>query len=109
MQMARNFDCFGAPCAAFFALDKNMQQGQWSDVGMMMQSMTLLAREKGLHTCPQEAWAMWTPTVKKHLGIGADKIFFSGLAIGHADPEALVNTLESPRAPIDEVITYMGF
>ena len=54
-QMARNFEFFGAPCAMFFALDKSMQEGQWSDMGMFIQSIMLLARERGLHSCPQEA------------------------------------------------------
>ena len=46
-QMARNFEFFGAPCAMFFALDKSMQEGQWSDMGMIIQSIMLLARERG--------------------------------------------------------------
>ena len=36
-----------------------MQEGQWSDLGMFIQSIMLLAREEGLHTAPQEAWAIW--------------------------------------------------
>ena len=35
-QMARNFEFFGAPCAMFFALDKSMQEGQWSDMGLSL-------------------------------------------------------------------------
>ena len=108
-QMAENFRFFGAPCALFFALHKTMQQGQWSDVGMLIQSISLLARERGLHSCPQEAWAIWAPTVKKHLNIGDDMMLFCGLALGYADPDALINQLQSPRAPMDEVVTYMGF
>ena len=86
-----------------------MQEGQWSDMGMLIQTMMLLARERGLHTCPQEAWAIWAPTVKEYLGIPDSHIFFCGLALGYADPDASVNSLESPRAPMDEVVTYLGF
>lgn len=32
MQFARNFEFFGAPCALFFAIDRQMQQGQWADL-----------------------------------------------------------------------------
>jgi hypothetical protein len=35
--------------------------------------------------------------------------FFCGLALGYADPDAAINQLESPRAPMDEVIDYIGF
>ena len=48
-----------APAAMFFAIDRIMGADQWADVGMFMQSVMLLARERGLHTCPQEAWASW--------------------------------------------------
>ena len=87
-QMARNFEFFGAPCAMFFALDKSMQEGQWSDMGMIIQSIMLLARERGLHSCPQEAWAIWAPSVKKFLDIPDTMTFFCGLALGYADPDA---------------------
>ncbi len=107
--LANNFTFFNAPVGMFFALDKQMQEGQWSDMGMLIQTIMLLARERGLHSCPQEAWAIWAPTVKQHLDIPDHMTLFCGLALGHADPDAPVNTLESPRAPMDEVVTYLGF
>ncbi len=108
-QMAQNFSFFGAPCAMFFALDKTMQEGQWSDMGMLIQSIMLLARERGLHTCPQEAWAIWAPSLKKTLAIPDHMTLFCGLALGYADTDAQINKLQSPRAPMDEVVTYLGF
>src|SRR6516162_1687413 len=54
---AGNWEFFGAPVGLIFTIDRQMQQGQWADLGMFMQSIMLLAREHGLHTCPQEAWA----------------------------------------------------
>ena len=107
--LASNFTFFNAPVGMFFAIDKQMQEGQWSDMGMLIQTISLLARERGLHTCPQEAWAIWAPTVKDYLDIPDNMTFFCGLALGYADPDAPVNSLESPRAPIDEVVQYLGF
>ncbi|MDC0131636.1 nitroreductase [Alphaproteobacteria bacterium] len=108
-QMARNFEFFGAPCAMFFAIDKSMQEGQWSDMGMLIQSIMLLARERGLHSCPQEAWAMWSPSVKSFLDIPDNMTFFCALALGYADPDAAINQLQSPRAQVDEVASFVGF
>ncbi|MBE8219859.1 MAG: nitroreductase [Alphaproteobacteria bacterium] len=108
-QFANNFRFFNAPCALFFAVDKNMQEGQWSDTGMLIQSMMLLARERGLHTCPQEAWAIWSPSVKKFLDIPDTMTFFCALAIGYADTDAKINAFESPRAPLNEIVKYVGF
>ncbi len=106
-QLMENYTFFGAPVALFFAIDKQMQQGQWADLGMMMQSIMLLAREKGLHTCPQEIWALWTQTIKEFLHIPDNMMFFCGLALGFADPDALINQLESPRAPLAETVQFL--
>jgi nitroreductase len=58
-QFARNYAVFGAPALMFFVIDRHMGADQWADVGMFMQNIMLLAREHGLHTCAQEAWASW--------------------------------------------------
>ena len=43
-QFARNYDFFGAPVGMFFFLDRSMGPPQWSDLGMFIQSLMLLAR-----------------------------------------------------------------
>jgi nitroreductase len=108
MQFARNFEFFGAPCAMFFAIDRQMQQGQWADLGMFMQSVMLLAREYGLHTAPQEAWAIWYKTVGEFLAIPPELMLFCGMGIGYMDPEAPINRLRSERAPAGEFVTFRG-
>lgn len=108
MQFARNFEFFGAPCALFFAIDRQMQQGQWADLGMFIQSIMLLAREHGLHTAPQEAWAIWYKTVGEFLSIPPELMLFCGMGIGHIDPKAPINSLRSERAPLDEFATFRG-
>lgn len=108
VQMLENYKFFGAPVGLFFAIDKQMQEGQWSDLGMIIQSIMLLAREKGLHTCPQEIWAMWAPSVKKFLSIPDDMTFFCGMSLGYADPDAAINQLQSPRAPLSENVSFIG-
>lgn len=108
MQFARNFEFFGAPTALFFAIDRQMQQGQWADLGMFMQSIMLLAREHGLHTASQEAWAIWHKTLGEYLAIPPELMLFCGMAIGHADETAPINKLRSERAPLDAFVTFKG-
>ena len=72
--MAKNFEFFGAPVGLIFTLDREMGPPQWSDVGMFMQTFMLLAREQGLHTCPQEAWANWAATCAEVCGIPSNEI-----------------------------------
>ena len=51
----RNFEFFGAPVGLFFRMDRELLYGSWLDVGMFMQNIMILARGKGLETCPQQA------------------------------------------------------
>jgi nitroreductase len=108
-QFARNYDFFGAPVGLFFSIDRRMGADQWSDVGMLMQNIMLLAREHGLHTCPQEAWAVWHKTVAEFLQIPADHMLFCGMALGHADEGAPINSWRTERAPLAEFATLLGF
>jgi nitroreductase len=107
-QFARNFDFFGAPAAMFFAIDRQMGADQWSDVGMFMQSLMLLAREHGLHTCAQEAWSLWYRTLGEFLQFPAELMLFCGLAIGYRDESAPINRLRTDRAPLQEFATFRG-
>ena len=51
-QYARNYQFFGAPVAIFFALERSFGVAQWADLGGYLQTVMLLARAYGLHTCP---------------------------------------------------------
>jgi nitroreductase len=102
-----NWEFFGAPCGLIITMDRQMQQGQWADLGMYLQSVMLLAREHGLHTCPQEAWAVFHPVIREYLSIPTNEMVFCGMAIGYADEMAPVNGLESERAPFEEYVTLV--
>ncbi|MDE1173876.1 MAG: nitroreductase [Parvibaculaceae bacterium] len=108
MQFARNFQFFGAPTGLFFAIDRQMGLGQWSDLGMFIQSLMLLAREHGLHTAAQEAWAIWHTTVTEFIGIPDELMLFCGMAIGYMDESHPMNSLRTDRAPLEEVATFIS-
>ncbi|MEL7156659.1 MAG: nitroreductase [Actinomycetota bacterium] len=99
--LARNFDFFGAPAAFFCFIDRGMGSAQWSDLGMFLQTFMLLAQEAGIDTCPQEAWAPWAELVQTFVKAPDDEMLFCGMAIGKADWDASVNSLESPRMPLE--------
>jgi nitroreductase len=106
---ARNFEFFGAPVALFFCLDRRMGPPQWSDVGMYMQNVMLLAREHGLHTCAQEAWSHWAKSVGEFLQLPPELMLFSGMALGHRDEHHPINRLRTARAPLEEFASLRGF
>ena len=109
MQLARNYEFFGAPVGLFFYLDRTMGPPQWSDVGMYMQTVMLLAREHGLHTCAQEIWSVIPRTVAEKLEVPANLMLFAGMALGYADPAHPVNTLRTDRATLGEFAVLRGF
>ncbi|WP_316154427.1 nitroreductase [Cupriavidus sp. BIC8F] len=107
-QFANNFTFFGAPLALFCTVDRRMGPPQWSDLGMYLQTVMLLLREEGLDSCAQECWAMYPQTIGKFLSLPAERMLFTGMAIGYEDPEAPANQLRAVRAPLDEFTEFMG-
>jgi len=108
-QYARNFAGFDAPVMLFISIDRSMGSAQWADLGMFMQSIMLLAREFGLHTCPQESWSGWYCEVTEAVALPAQRMLFSGIALGHKDESAPINRLRTPRAELAEFASFRGF
>lgn len=98
-QWARNYEFFGAPVGLFFTIDRIMAQGSWLDYGMFLQNVMLAARARGLDTCPQAAFCNYPRIIAKHLEIPAERMIVCGMALGHADPTAVENTLRTERDP----------
>ena len=107
-QFARNYQLFGAPAALFCYVDRGMGTPQWSDLGMYLQTVMLLLRERGLDSCAQECWAMYQQSVAAFLNPPAEWMLFCGMAIGYADESAAVNRLDSRRLPLEEFATFLG-
>jgi len=108
-QFHKNFELFGAPVGLFFTLDERMGAPQWADVGMIMQTLMLLAVEEGLGACAQEAWSMFPETLGRHLSLGEHEMVFAGMALGFADERRPINNWRTRRAEFDEIVTMRGF
>ena len=109
LQFARNYEFFGAPVGLFFYVDRRVGPPQWTDLGMYMQTVMLLAREHGLHTCAQEAWSVWYRTVGEFMQLPPELMLFSGMALGYRDESAPINSLRTDRAPLEEFAELRGF
>jgi nitroreductase len=108
-QYARNFEFFGAPVGLLFTIDRSMGPPQWSDLGMYIQTVMLLARAYGLDTCSIEAWTHWHKTVAAFLALPAEEMVFCGMALGHGDPAAPINAWRSTREDLDGFAVFAGF
>jgi nitroreductase len=100
-----NWDCFGAPAALFVYIDRDLGPAQWADLGMYLQTVMLLLRAEGLHSCPQMAWSQVRETVADVLSPPNGLILFCGMSIGYEDPT--VNYVRTGRAPLDETVTFV--
>jgi nitroreductase len=108
-QLARNAEFFGAPVGLFFCLDRKVGPPQWSDVGMYMQTVMLLATERGLDTCAQEYWARYPKSVAEFVGLPEDHMVFSGMALGWRDPDHPINNWRTRRDPFEVWGEMRGF
>ena len=106
-QMLENFKFFGAPSAFFCFVDRQMGRPQWSDLGMFLQNFMLLAKEVGLDTCPQEAWAIKQESVTAFVKAPDELMLFCGMAIGYKDDEAKINKLRTERRPFEDWATFV--
>ena len=100
-----NWDCFGAPAALFCYIDRDLGPAQWADVGMYLQTVMLLLRAEGLHSCPQIAWSVYRKTVAEVLSPPDRLILFCGMSIGFED--VTVDYARTGRAPLDETVTFV--
>ncbi|MGB5705333.1 MAG: nitroreductase [Arenicellales bacterium] len=106
-QHRRNFLFFGAPAGMIFTIHRQLATGSWLDYGMFLQNIMLLAREAGLHTCPQAAWADYHKVIRSVLPVSDDEIVVCGMAIGYADPGATVNTLVTERVGAKQFTLFL--
>jgi nitroreductase len=108
-QFSRNYLFYDAPVGLFVSTDRTMGPPQWSDLGGFIQSISVLARAYGLHTCAQEAWTSWHKTVSAFIRLSPEHILFCGIALGYADEAAPINGWRAEREPIEAFATFEGF
>jgi nitroreductase len=107
-QHARNYGFFDAPVGLMFTIDRDMQQGSWLDYGMFLQSVMVAARARGLDTCPQAAFMQFHRIIATHLALPASQMLVCGMSLGHADPDAIENTLHTEREPVQGFVHFLA-
>ena len=107
LQHQRNYKFFDAPVGLMFTMDKVMGRGSLVDYGMFLQSIMVAARGHGLHTCAQAAWNGFGKIILPHIGAGPDEMLICGMALGYADETDVVNTLKTPRVPVEEFTHWL--
>jgi nitroreductase len=106
-QHQRNYRFFDAPVGLMFTMDRVMGRGSLVDYGMFLQNVMVAARGRGLDTCPQAAWNGFAKIILPHIGATPDELLVCGMALGYADQSALVNTLTTPRVPVEQFTNWL--
>lgn len=103
---ALNSEAFGAPVVLFCYLDRTMGPGQWADAGMYLQTVMLLLRAEGLHSCPQVMWTMYRETVGRLVGAADGLVLLCGVAVGFE--RRGVPPVRTGRADLAETVRFIG-
>jgi len=74
---------------------------------MYLQTVMLLLRAEGLHSCPQMAWSQVRKTVAEIVSPPDELILFCGMSIGYED--TTVRYVRNARAPLDETVTFIEY
>ncbi len=106
---ANNYRFFGAPVGLFLIIDRRMGHGQWAHMGMYMQTIALLAEERGWATCMQECWARIRNELHDLFALDEHHMVYCGISLGYPDPNEPANDLYADRAPQAEVVEFRGF
>lgn len=106
-QSRRNLEFFGAPVGLIFSIDARLQPYSWVDLGMFLQNLLLAAHARGLGACPQVSFARFHHIIAAALDMPEGQRTVCGMSLGHPDPQAEVNRIDFPRAPVSDFARFL--
>jgi nitroreductase len=103
------FRLFDAPCLIVACIDKRSSSMEYAmlDVGLITQTLCLLAHDRGLGTCIMACAVRFPSGLKEIVPDSENKLMAAGIALGYPDREAAVNNFERERAPLEEIAVWV--
>ena len=108
-QFMRNYRFFDAPVGLIGTIDRRMGKGCYMDFGMVLQTLFLAARARGLASCGIGALAGYGPFIAERLALDEHEIVVCGIALGYEDVDAPVNKLRVDRLAVDQFSQFLGW
>lgn len=100
---------FDAPCLIVSCVDKSLSlEYAMFDLGLITQTICLLAQDRGLGTCIMASAVMNPGLLRELLPIPDQKRIVIGTALGYPDGDSPANNFERQRASLDELVTWVG-
>jgi nitroreductase len=100
---------FGAPCLIVACIPGDiLVEYAMLDIGLILQTICLLAHDKGLGTCIMAMSIRNPGLLRKILSIPADRKIVIGAVMGYPDENFPLNNFERKRADISEYVKWVG-
>jgi len=106
-QTLRNFSLFDAPHVAIITSDRALGAYGAVDCGGYVANLLMAAEALGLGAIAQAALASYSTFVRRHFGIGDDRLVVCGVSFGYADHESAANGFQTPRAEAEELVQWL--
>lgn len=100
-----NFRLFGAPHVAILTTPAALGPYGAVDCGAFVGAFLLAAQAHGVATAAQAALAAHAKFVRRHFGLGDDRLMLCGISFGYADREHPANGFRTRRAGVDDVLS----
>jgi nitroreductase len=108
--LERGFRFFDAPVALIVVTDRSLgAPGPLFDIGAVVQSLCLAALHYGLGTCIEDQGVFYPEVVRELAGIPDTKQIMIAVAMGYPDSDFPANRINSPRVPVEDLTTWVGF
>lgn len=105
---ARMAGLFGAPCLIVATIPRGiLVEYALLDVGLVVQTICLLAHARGLGTCIMAAAVRYPDVLRKVASIPDDRRIVTGIALGYPDPDYPLNRFERTRADAREIVHWV--
>lgn len=103
------FQLFDAPCLIAACIDKRSTSPQYAmlDIGLITQSICLLAHNRGMGTCIMACAVRFPSALKEFLPDTENKLMAAGIALGYPDLSSPINNFSRERAPLEEIVTWV--
>ena len=104
----RGFGFFGAPNGIIIYFSDALPAWSILDVGIVLQTILLLAHNYGLGCCPQVQMVAYPDIIRGLMNIPPSKRIVVGVSIGYPDEEDIINWGVTDRLDLDDMVTWFG-
>jgi len=101
-----NYEFYGAPCALFLFMDKNLSDWSLFDMGLFTQNLLLAAYDKGIGSCIHASVTGYADEIKKYFNIDKAKKLVACVSLGYPDYNAKLNSYRSIKKDLEEYFSW---